>query len=690
MSSSRVDTELDTPGFGLLDYAVFAAMLAVSVGIGLFQSFHKPAKRSEVDDFFTGGRQMPAVPVGMSLCASFMSAVQVLGVPSEAYLYGLKFLYMCLGQSLNSLLTALLFLPIYYRLNITSSNQYLRLRFGRGMQLLGSLQFLIATLLYTGIVILAPALILNQATGLNMWASLFSTGFICTFYTTMGGMKAVVWTDVFQVMVMLSGFIAIFIHGTVLVGGVSEVLHIAVNGSRINFNDFGFDPQNRYSFWSFTVGGTLVWLSMYAANQAQVQRYISCRTEREAQWALFVNQVGLCLIVSSAAICGVVMFALYSHCDPLKSGRISAPDQYMPYMVLDIFRDLPGVPGLFLACAYSGTLSTASTSINAMAAVTMEDLLKPFLVGSSQRKQIFLSKTLSFMYGASCVTTAALCSLLDWGVLQINYDKPLDNSGKPRDDQDKPIDDNDKPIDSNDKPIDGNNKPIDGNNKPIDDNNKPIDDNDKPSDAGDKRPDDNKGSFTVMGVVNGPLLGAFILGMFIPATNKPGVFAGVAVGFCLALWLAVGSSIYPPSPQRMGVLPTSADHCLLANTTNNNTSLMGRLPSASTLSHPIKSSEHGLQDFYSISYLYFGALSTSVTVLVGLAVSCLTGPTERASIRPELLWWDLEKTPHVPQENTGGTARENPTTIPLNPEKDQEKEGMLLIRREAQNSGSVL
>lgn len=123
MTSNGVETELDSPGFGLLDYAVFAAMLAVSVGIGLFQSIHKAAGRSEVDDFFTGGRQMPPVPVGMSLCASFMSAVQVLGVPSEAYLYGLKFLYMCLGQALNSLLTAVLFVPVYYRLGITSSNQ---------------------------------------------------------------------------------------------------------------------------------------------------------------------------------------------------------------------------------------------------------------------------------------------------------------------------------------------------------------------------------------------------------------------------------------------------------------------------------------------------------------------------------------------------------------------------------------
>ncbi len=95
----------------------------VSVAIGLFQSLRKTSGRSNVDSFFTGGRSFSAVPVGLSLCASFMSAVQVLGVPSEAYLYGFKFLYMCLGQALNSLITAVLFVPVFYRLKITSSCQ---------------------------------------------------------------------------------------------------------------------------------------------------------------------------------------------------------------------------------------------------------------------------------------------------------------------------------------------------------------------------------------------------------------------------------------------------------------------------------------------------------------------------------------------------------------------------------------
>lgn len=117
------DSESSRPVFLPVDYVVFGAMLSVSMGIGLFQALKKRPLDSSVDAFFTGGRSMPAVPVGLSLCASFMSAVQVLGVPSEGYRYGFKFLYMCLGQSINSLLTAYLFLPVFFRLGITSINQ---------------------------------------------------------------------------------------------------------------------------------------------------------------------------------------------------------------------------------------------------------------------------------------------------------------------------------------------------------------------------------------------------------------------------------------------------------------------------------------------------------------------------------------------------------------------------------------
>nr|XP_019592283.1 PREDICTED: sodium/iodide cotransporter isoform X1 [Rhinolophus sinicus] len=553
--------------FGAWDYAVFALMLLVSTGIGLWVGLARGGQRS-AEDFFTGGRSLAALPVGLSLAASFMSAVQVLGVPAEAYRYGLKFLWMCLGQLLNSLLTATFYMPIFYRLGLTSTYQYLELRFSRAVRLCGTVQYLVATVLYTGIVIYAPALILNQVSGLDIWASLLSTGAICTFYTTVGGMKAVIWTDVFQVVVMLAGFWVVLARGIMIVGGPRQVLQLAQNHSRINLMDFDLDPRSRYTFWTFVVGGTIVWLSMYGVNQAQVQRYVACRTEKQAKLALLINQLGLFLIVFSAAACGIVMFTLYLDCDPLLKGRISAPDQYMPLLVLDIFEDLPGVPGLFLACAYSGTLSTASTSINAMAAVTVEDLIKPRMPSLSSRRLIIISKGLSLIYGSACLIVAALSSLLGGGVLQ--------------------------------------------------------------------------GSFTVMGVLSGPLLGAFTLGMFLPACNTWGVFSGIAAGLALSLWVAVGSTLYPPSAQSMGVLPSSAAGC--AESSANASDLLGPLfaPNASSEAPRMDPGRPILADsFYAISYLYYGALGTLSTILCGALVSYLTGPTKRNALPPGLLWCDL-------------------------------------------------
>ncbi|XP_025897260.1 sodium/iodide cotransporter [Nothoprocta perdicaria] len=533
--------------FGLADYAVFALMLLVSTGIGLFHALSRGGQKTS-EDFFMGGRRMAAVPVGLSLAASFMSAVQVLGVPAEAHRYGAKFLCMCLGQLLSTLLTALLFLPVFHRLGLTSTYEYLERRFSRSVRLCGTAQYVAATMLYTGIVIYAPALILNQVTGLDIWASLLSTGAVCTFYTTLGGMKAVVWTDVFQVLVMLAGFVAIITRGVLLAGGPASVLAAAANGSRLNLLDFNPDPRSRYTLWTFVLGGTLLWLSMYGVNQAQVQRYVACRSEREARIALLVNQVGLSVIVSSAVACGLVMFALYKDCDPLLAGYISAPDQYMPYLVLDIFESYPGVPGLFLACAYSGTLSTASTSINAMAAVTVEDLIKPRMPALPPRRLAQVSKGLSLIYGTGCITVAALASLLGGGVLQ--------------------------------------------------------------------------GSFTVMGAISGPLLGAFVLGMFVPVCNTAGAFAGLGAGLALSTWVAVGGTVHPPSAAATGVLPASAALCPPRNGSagaNGTVLQLLQEPPAAPARPAV------LGDFYAVSYLYYGALGTLGTVAVGVLASYVAG-----------------------------------------------------------------
>uniref|UniRef100_A0A673W4Z2 Solute carrier family 5 member 8 n=1 Tax=Salmo trutta TaxID=8032 RepID=A0A673W4Z2_SALTR len=341
--------------FVAADYAVFALMLLVSAAIGVYYAIVGRGQSSS-REFLMGGQSMTAVPVALSLTASFMSAITVLATPAEVYRYGASYGLFSLSYVLVVVVSSEVFLPVFYRLGITSTYEYLEIRFNRATRLLGTVMFIVQTILYTGIVIYAPALALNQVTGMDLWGAVISTGVVCTFYCAMGGLKAVVWTDVFQVGIMVAGFLSVIIRAVVLQGGVSNILNHAEFGGRLNFWDFDASPLRRHTFWTITFGGTFVWTSIYGINQAQVQRYISCKSMTHAKMSLYINLLGLWVILLCSVFAGLCLYSVYKHCDPWTAGMVSAPDQLMPYMVMDILRDYPGLPGLFVAAAYSGTL----------------------------------------------------------------------------------------------------------------------------------------------------------------------------------------------------------------------------------------------------------------------------------------------------------------------------------------------
>ncbi|RMB97852.1 hypothetical protein DUI87_25330 [Hirundo rustica rustica] len=262
---------------------------------------------------------------------------------------------------------------------ITSTYEYLELRFNKIVRLAATLIYILQTILYTGIVVYAPSLALNQVTGFDLWGSVSATGIVCTFYCTLaektvmkielknkalkprkdnqqGGLKAVVWTDAFQMIVMVAGFVTVLIRGTSLNGGSTKVWEDAHEGSRLNIFDFDVDPLRRHTFWTIVIGGTFTWLGLYGVNQSTIQRCISCKSEKHAKLALYLNLLGLWIVLVCAVFCGLVMYSHYKSCDPWTAAFISAPDQLMPYFVMDIFSSMPGVPGLFVACAFSGTL----------------------------------------------------------------------------------------------------------------------------------------------------------------------------------------------------------------------------------------------------------------------------------------------------------------------------------------------
>ncbi|NXU00373.1 SC5A8 protein, partial [Buphagus erythrorhynchus] len=405
--------------FTVWDYVVFAAMLLISAIIGIYYAFAGGARKTS-KDFLMAGRSMSALPVALSLTASFMSAVTVLGTPAEIYRYGAIFCIFAITYVLVVLCSAEIFLPVFYKLGITSTYEYLELRFNKYLRLCGTVLFIIqtasklqsCTTLYTGIVIYAPALALNQVTGFDLWGAVVATGVVCTFYCTLGGLKAVVWTDVFQVGIMVAGFSSVIIRAVVVQEGIGRIVNDSYHGGRLNFWDFDPNPLQRHTFWTIVIGGTFTWTGIYGVNQSQVQRYIACKSRFHAKLSLYINLVGLWAILVCATLCGLALYSIYKDCDPWMNNQVSALDQLMPYLVLDILRDFPGVPGLFVASAYSGTLSTVSSSINALAAVTVEDLIKPYFKSLPERKLSWISMGMSLFYGGVCIAMAAVASLL--------------------------------------------------------------------------------------------------------------------------------------------------------------------------------------------------------------------------------------------------------------------------------------
>ncbi|XP_043571030.1 sodium-coupled monocarboxylate transporter 1-like [Chiloscyllium plagiosum] len=405
------------------DYVVFAAMLVMSTAIGIYFAIKsRRVKGKATEEFLIGNRQISAYPIALSLAASFLSAITVVGGPAEVYLYGIMVLLYNVAAFFTIIITCLIYIPLFYRLNIISTYEYISRRFGLAVKYQVVSSFLLYMFIYLGIATYTPALALSEVTGINLWISIITTGCVCTLYTTLGGIKAVVWTDVLQICVMLAGLLALLIQGLIQVGGIAKVWRTAEHGGRLNFFDFDPDPRKRHTFWTTVIGGTFVWVAIYSSNQAQIQRYLACKSEKEAKKAIFLNWFSMLGVTVTACMCGLIMYAVYETCDPMEAKRISNSNQLTPLLVLDILSHVPGVPGLFIASAFSGTLSTISSGINAMTAVFVEDIIKPnwrswnYL---SDDRRTMISKFLAMTFGGLTMLLAGLTSILGENVMQL-------------------------------------------------------------------------------------------------------------------------------------------------------------------------------------------------------------------------------------------------------------------------------
>ncbi|XP_054011850.1 putative sodium-dependent multivitamin transporter [Hylaeus anthracinus] len=399
------------------DYLVIGVMLSISSGIGLYYRFTGGRQRT-AEEYFSANRSMGAIPLSIALTVSFMSAITLLGISAETYSHGTQFILLYLGGFIGTPITIYFYLPVFSELKIVSVYEYLEKRFGVKARLLTSLTNFLQLILYTAVVLFAPSLALEATTGLSGDMSVLLIGLICTFYSTVGGIKAVLITDVFQGILMFAALASVLgVASSVLDGGLSNVWSIAQKSGRIDFFDFRFDPTIRHTWWCMLIGGTTLFLSLYAVNQVQVQRLLAAKSTKAAQNALILSGPITLSLGSLTAFSGLVLYAIYKDCDPLMSGQISSFDKIVPFFAADKMSRFPGTSGLFIAGVFSASLSTISAALNSLAAVELEDYVKPVCnklgVHIPDERATLIGKVLVVANGLVCLALAYLCKAIE-------------------------------------------------------------------------------------------------------------------------------------------------------------------------------------------------------------------------------------------------------------------------------------
>ncbi len=391
--------------FHWLDYTIFVLYLVATVAIG--SAFIRG--QNSLSDYFLARRSMGSVVISMTILASLFSGISFLAVPSEGYANGPAFYLVNFAFFFATPITTLIILPFYYQSRFFTAYQYLEERFSVSVRTVASTSFVVRVLVWLALATYAPALALEQVTGLPLWFTILCTGILTTLYTTLGGMKAVIWTDVMQLIVLFGGQLIIALTAIARVpGGFRRVVHLTRASENMELS-LSLDPTVRLTLWGLLIGAIFMHLVQMATDQVSVQRYLTARSLREAQRGLWLK---LALVLPVTAVffgTGVILAAYYQvHGDPLAARHIRKADQILPYFVVTELP--PGFPGLFIAAIYAASMSTISSGINSLTSVTLIDFYqrlwrRPVV---SEVSQVRLARGLSVAYGALVIVLAFL------------------------------------------------------------------------------------------------------------------------------------------------------------------------------------------------------------------------------------------------------------------------------------------
>ena len=355
-----------------IDYAVIAFYFATIVAVGVsFSGGQKSLK-----DYFLGGNDVPWWAAAASGIATLVSAVSYLSAPGVAATGDFTLHQYRLGLPVAILVLCGLLLPYFHRQQRYSIYAYFEERFDLKARLCASALFVVLKVCYIGLATYAPALVIQTMFGWSVWPVVLFVGAVTTIYTMLGGIKAVIWTDALQLVVLMGGLVAV---GVVLLGriegGLGEVVAVGMANDKFRFLDFSFDLTVRYTFWGGLVGGTFYLLTQYGVDQAELQRFMATRTPRDGNLSLVATLLMTFAFGLFVFFIGTMLFVFYTQ-QPEKGGLAVTSNEIFPKFIIE---ELPaGLKGLLVAGVLSAAMSTISSVLNSVTTVGIADFYNRF------------------------------------------------------------------------------------------------------------------------------------------------------------------------------------------------------------------------------------------------------------------------------------------------------------------------
>lgn len=403
-----------------LDYTVIAIYLVGFIAMGYFFKDNKDSK-----DYFLGGKSLGWFPLSLSTMATQLSAISFISAPAFVGLKangGMKWLTFEFAVPLAMIGIMFFIIPPLYKSGIVSIYEYLEQRFSKSTRKIISVVFQISRALGTGVMVFTMALIIQAVVGISFHYTLIIISVVTLAYSYQGGMKAVVWGDAIQMIILFTGLVICLIFGYSLLKDTGTFTGFDTDRLQvIDFDNFGIFSGDEYGFWPMLLGGLFLYLSYYGTDQTQAQRLLSARDEGTIKKLLMANGLLRFPVVLVYCVMGLIIGYLVSNIPEFyesiqETTRIHYPGEYAksgfkPDLMIPVFitNYLPnGLIGILMVGVMSAAMSSLSSTINSLSAVTIEDFFNSGEKKLEGKRYMFISKGLVVFWGSVCILAAYL------------------------------------------------------------------------------------------------------------------------------------------------------------------------------------------------------------------------------------------------------------------------------------------